>query len=629
MKDILYITMSAFENTPNNKEQQPETQQEEQLEKKPFKVFQGETVLVKRSDGSIENDWMVSETPFPEEEFIKVYKKDPENPENTITKGVLRSDMESMNGSEIDFNQAEDLDSLMKLIEKQGTLAGSQQEYSAETLREIIGKVESGELESKMITRAGGLRDAFERVKNNSSEIEKEILIKQDYVENISKLNNYDSFDELKNEAENSPAIKKILENISSEIDKEFYEYVDTPTIDEISEENREEFKQHLERYIEADLRTIEKIRHLAYGKGTEMGKAGIPQKENFNTLYDFGREKIKDGIGYTQDPNADEEFRTFLQNNYYKIQFQILQEKFPFLKKQEKMESELLEVKKILPEEEYNKKRLDYRKDFNEFSFSEMVKSNKLSEFFSENSIINENSISNQVEDVELQEEKMNFDLAKEKISTKEVFEQEILNEKSPTDILNTYKEYLSYGDVNPEAYKYGLNEEGELEKESSGSRYSESLSNILDSDRAESLETVKETIRNYYEHIKQNLGLEDTVYGKSETWIYWDIAKQEYMVNNPESSKEEYLLADPLDFENSSESRELIQQIADRHIAWEICNPQNIDSFNKKGLSQRTINLIEKAKENPGSQALSSIEYSELGRLVREANSQENIFN
>jgi len=164
--------MSAFESQPNNKEQLPEKQQEDQLEKQPFKVFQGETVLVKRSDGSIENDWMVSETPFPEEEFIKVYKQNPENPEETLIKGISRSDLEAMNGSEIDFNQAEDLDSLMKLIEKQGTLTGSQQEYSAETLKEIIGKVESGELETTMITRAGGLRGAFENIKSKREHLD-------------------------------------------------------------------------------------------------------------------------------------------------------------------------------------------------------------------------------------------------------------------------------------------------------------------------------------------------------------------------------------------------------------------------------------------------------------------------
>lgn len=248
--------MSTFENISNNKEQLPEKHQEEQLEKKPFKVFQGETVLVKRSDGSIENDWMVSETPFPEEEFIKVYKKDPENPENTLTKGILRSDMESMNGSEIDFNQAEDLDSLIKLIEKQGSLSGTSQEYSADILKEIIGKVESGELEATMITRAGGLRDAFEKIKEaeqelsaSTSEVLEEnenirdwkslnVKIKETYIDGLADATSKDDFAffiEMNNFKNYPPIIDAALSALSGNEEdiKKFEDSLNSDSLDE------------------------------------------------------------------------------------------------------------------------------------------------------------------------------------------------------------------------------------------------------------------------------------------------------------------------------------------------------------------------------------------------------------
>jgi hypothetical protein len=692
--------MSAFENTPNNKEQLPETQQEEQLEKKPFKVFQGETVLVKGSDGSIENDWMVSETPFPEEEFVKVYKKDPENPENTITKGVLRSDMESMNGSEVDFGQAEDLDSLIKLIEKQGSLSGTSQEYSADTLKEIIGKVESGELETKMLTRAGGLRDAFEKIINTEKKDKEAINVVE--IENQKKVFSKDT-DQAPSLIELNSPDKNTLEKMNSAINDDLFIFNNLEVdFESIPNSNKESFKATLKKEVEKQLHQVSMLREIT---------SESYRSESLKKLLDLN----------SSFPHSGE--------NSYQMHYDLLKEKFPFIIKREALLSELEEKEDTLPKNEYLATKRGYEKALNDYEFSELCKSlnveylietpekediqidsgilrDRLNEFSEQG--ISENYFEENIEKItsfigqeygdslwtpialagapldfydmyknqipkdlfmeikqakeflkvkynlmdsisqesqkEAEKKLLNIEkkdslsesqykevseVTNEKIESNQIYKKEASKEKSPLEMINLHKEYLAYQDVNPEGpIDYALNEEGVLE-EGKYKNYTESLSDILDSERAESLEAVKGTIRNYYEHIKQNLGLEDTIFGKSDSWIYWDIAKQGYMVNNPESSRPEYLLADPLDFENSSESRALIQQIADRHIGWEISNPNILNNFDTKNLSQRALALIKKAERNPGSQALSSMEYSELGRLVREANKQENIFN
>lgn len=673
--------MSAYESQPNNKEQLPEKQQEDQLEKQPFKVFQGETVLVKRSDGSIENDWMVSETPFPEEEFIKVYKQNPENPEETLTKGISRSDLEAMNGSVIDFSQAEDLDSLMKLIEKQGTLTGSQQEYSADTLKEIIGKVESGELETIMITRAGGLRDAFEKIKTQQQKEEnRQDKILESRKNRINQLVEENIRNEGFQEKIKSVAhqINELIHSLPEDKQKEylptFRELLDKK-VDEPTTKDQMAYYNLLKK-VESEIHPpVEPNPNNAISYETVFIN-GEPR--NIQTQEDgSGQIKINRGGGW--ELMSRDQYSEFLDTIDKE---EDAQDKFEEATDIEEKEDIKLTKEEILKELHYTanmspdewrgymsrsvsgRKRIleditliqkeDNKEDINiaqenEDAFKPEIENNFQ---FKKQKVFESSSKTDHLEDIKENmtpdqwmdylhlpdTERDNFlrsiknieapKAVNESVGSNQTLEKEISNEKSPTELLNTYKEYLSYGDIDPEAYKYALSEEGELEKNSSDARYSESLLNILNSERAESLETVKGTIRNYYEHIKKNLGLEDD-YGKSDSWIYWDIAKQDFMLNNPESSSPEYLLADPLDFENSAESRELIQQIADRHIAWEICRPQNIDNINTQNLSQRAVDLIEKAKTDRGnSRALSSFEYSELGRLVREGNNEENIF-
>jgi len=78
------------------------------------------------------------------------------------------------------------------------------------------------------------------------------------------------------------------------------------------------------------------------------------------------------------------------------------------------------------------------------------------------------------------------------------------------------------------------------------------------------------------------RQLGVQPTEFGRSLSWIYWDMAKQSHLAKHPEESSADYTeqaataLTDPLDKGPAGARKR--QEILARHIGWEIA--QKFDS-------------------------------------------------
>lgn len=205
--------------------------------------------------------------------------------------------------------------------------------------------------------------------------------------------------------------------------------------------------------------------------------------------------------------------------------------------------------------------------------------------------------------------------------------------SEKESTQVTNIeYKELvipsteeivtdrLIYKDVLPERAEinenYARQEDGELKE--NYKNYAESLKELIQQN-PEKLKIIKTEIRNSYEKIMTLVGIPSSVYGKSETWIDWDLAKQAYLAKNSDKSNSNYTLGNPLE-DNQTGIRE---DIINRHVGWEVLgyakhDSSFIDTLDKnKDSYQKVITLI-----NEGIQfnKLSSYKLAELGKLMKE---------
>lgn len=113
------------------------------------------------------------------------------------------------------------------------------------------------------------------------------------------------------------------------------------------------------------------------------------------------------------------------------------------------------------------------------------------------------------------------------------------------------------------------------------------------------------------------------------SESWVYWDIAKQKYLADNPPANNQEYreranyVEHDPLEREGerfSQNAEWLHKTIAWRHLGWEAHqmakNGVNMDWL--KNFPEAAQYLLAPTKEDG---KLHSWQYTELGRVVARA--------
>lgn len=149
--------------------------------------------------------------------------------------------------------------------------------------------------------------------------------------------------------------------------------------------------------------------------------------------------------------------------------------------------------------------------------------------------------------EDKVLDDEKQNIENATtQKIDTIE----------TPTISADQYISKLNYSDA------------GFPNQETSGSmrKYAESLA-LEDTNRVKGF--VKNLVDTFRSIMKNTFNKEISRAGNSESWAYWDIAKQLYMNNHPEESNKNYRLGNPLD-EQDFFKKEMIY----RMIGWEMTN-------------------------------------------------------
>ena len=184
---------------------------------------------------------------------------------------------------------------------------------------------------------------------------------------------------------------------------------------------------------------------------------------------------------------------------------------------------------------------------------------------------------------------------------------------------------EYFFYKDTVPEgvdrARQEARNVDGRFKENYLA--YAMVLHKMLKGTDAPKLESLKQTIRTYYQQAIQQLNFPTTKYSASQSWIYWDIAKQRFLFQNPAKSDPKYPLADPLEFDRSPQSKEVVQQIADRHIGGEFqqyalqtIRDSSADDININKDDPTYDNIMLLVKDG----TLHSYQLVILGRLVRQ---------
>ncbi len=188
-----------------------------------------------------------------------------------------------------------------------------------------------------------------------------------------------------------------------------------------------------------------------------------------------------------------------------------------------------------------------------------------------------------------------------------KNLFDQWVIESGSNDYIA---KIYLTYNDVqNKDLDKINVN--GKSIK-----KYTISFKKMS---QEEKFFDVARDIKKKFEDIMQLVGLESSIWGKSDTWVYWDMAKQQYFFDHQDEADEKYDIGDPIADNN------LQQQIIDRHIGWELYSGNRNNKEMKTYLYEKFNTnseimsfLNKKPKKNND---LSSIDLASLGKLVREA--------
>ena len=167
--------------------------------------------------------------------------------------------------------------------------------------------------------------------------------------------------------------------------------------------------------------------------------------------------------------------------------------------------------------------------------------------------------------------------------------------------------KKYFSYNDT--------LNKpEAEIQIYPNQEKYVESLREIAQKEKFN--DTVNK-IRDEYEGVMNKLSMDSSIFGASQSWIYWDLAKQDYYSKNPEVDSR-YETGDPI------EKEDIQYAIVNRHLGWELYGAYNqdisvVDKLNKSDDSfNRIVELLEKSPKEEN-QTLSSYDLAELGKCIR----------
>jgi hypothetical protein len=202
--------------------------------------------------------------------------------------------------------------------------------------------------------------------------------------------------------------------------------------------------------------------------------------------------------------------------------------------------------------------------------------------------------------------------------------------------EIAKAKHDLLSYRDVlTGEQQEQALSA---TEQSANGDLYAKTLAREFVRGNAPTVEKAKWSVKGDFnrdmaqlpDHVRAAM----SPYAASESWIYWDIAKQKYLSEHEPATEAERdtrkpyedmgIEADPLeevDGRFSGNATFVHQAIADRHLGWEIqqMTVRGIDMTWLTKQSPKALELLSASTKSDGQ--LSSYQYTELGRQATEA--------
>jgi len=176
------------------------------------------------------------------------------------------------------------------------------------------------------------------------------------------------------------------------------------------------------------------------------------------------------------------------------------------------------------------------------------------------------------------------------------------------------TVREKLSYQDADlpPEQLEVMLRD---AEGRDTAEQYAHHLNHLPERE----VERVLPQIKGQTKKVLDVLGVPVSPYGKSDSWAYWDLGKQQfYYEQNKDSETEE---GNPYRY---APALEKLDEMSDRHIGWEFYHAPaeaREKAFKSIEDSYYLAQVFEVLQNNPKADGqLASHEYAELGKVLRE---------
>lgn len=133
--------------------------------------------------------------------------------------------------------------------------------------------------------------------------------------------------------------------------------------------------------------------------------------------------------------------------------------------------------------------------------------------------------------------------------------------------------------------------------------------------------INSVVEKLKHKLFNLISKLGIHQTPYAESNTWALWDICKQKFFYDHKDLADEDY----PQN--NHYLSSQKLTEILDRHLGFEyhmnfLDQPDDATSFVNKFTFDKKIskNIVKLLNKTSSSKQLRSLEYAQLGKLLRE---------
>lgn len=220
---------------------------------------------------------------------------------------------------------------------------------------------------------------------------------------------------------------------------------------------------------------------------------------------------------------------------------------------------------------------------------------------------------------------DKDEFDVALYEVLDKHRDEFESRNQLYESSTIAILEDDFSYRDViGDEAIRAGSNSDNPEH----AAQYAHELTKLILAGKGEEVFQARDDIRGRFEAIRKHVpeGVELSVFANSDSWILWDIAKQEALKHDSYNSERDEIrnfggsALENIEYGDRSEKQtgEVRNAIARRHMGWEM----HLKAFRGEDVSWLDEILDEKSREllhKIGDEAhkgqLSSREYTDLG--------------